>query len=85
MTDYRDLQHPGLHSSRPGDYRSAGDNSTSLGGILIGLAVIGLIFVALTLFFGGSAGDQTTVAPAAVETPAPATPAPAPTPAQPAD
>ncbi len=87
MTDYRDLSHPGVNPSRPHDYRSSHSSGTSIGGILIALALIGLLFLALTLLFGGS-GDET-INPAAV---APATsgqtdtpkPTPVPTPVTPA-
>ncbi len=68
MTDYRDLSHPGMNPSRPKDYRPSHSSGTSIGGILIALALIGLLFLAVTLLFGGS-GDET-LAPQAV---APAT------------
>ena len=84
MTDYRDLNHPGLHPSRADAYRTANQSSTSIGGILIGLALIGLVFLSLSLFFGGSSDQNAGAPPAAVDqsstTTTPAVPAPATTP-----
>ncbi|MEE9375821.1 MAG: hypothetical protein V3V04_05750 [Rhizobiaceae bacterium] len=64
MTDYRDLNHPGLHPSRADAYRTSHESGTSIGGILIALALVGLLFLTLSLVFGGS-GD-TTISPSAV-------------------
>jgi len=57
MTNYRDEYQPRISSSHRTAYDSSHENSTSLGGVLIGLAVIGLVFLALTLFFGNGGGN----------------------------
>ena len=81
MTDYRDLPHPGLNPNRGQDFRSTHGNGTSISGILIALALIGLLFFGLIMMFGGSGEETvnpTAVAPATTEqtqTPTPVSPA----------
>jgi hypothetical protein len=57
MTDYRDVHNQRLSSAHQRAYGHANENSTSLGGVLIGLAIIGLVFLGLTLFFGNGTGN----------------------------
>ncbi len=82
MTDYRDIHDPRVSSARQNAYQTSSENSTSIGGVLIGLAVIGLVFLALTLFFGNGGGNAplnpTVEQSAPAATPAP-TELPAPT------
>ena len=75
MTDYRDVHNARLSSAQQHAYRRSGENSTSLGGVLIGLAIIGLVFLALTLFFGNGGGNAP-LNPTAEQSAPAATPAP---------
>lgn len=80
MTDYRDVHDPRLSSTHQDSYRAQSENSTSLGGVLIGLTVIGLVFLALTLFFGNGGGNAP-LNPTIEQSAPAATPAPADQPA----
>jgi hypothetical protein len=75
MTDYREF-----NSSHRDPYAHSSTSSTSVGGILIALALIALIFLALSLLFTGTTSDRP-IAPVIDETTsqpvAPVTPVPA--------
>lgn len=76
MTDYRDVPHPGLHQPGSQQYRSPTDNGTNIGGILIALGIIALIFIGLSLFADVESTTSSTVAPIVdSSTTAPAVPA----------
>ena len=74
MTDYREF-----NASHRDPYAHSSTTSTSVGGILIALALIALIFLALSLLFSGTTSnrpvapviDETTSQPVAPPTPAP--------------
>lgn len=63
MTDYRDVTHSGLHQPGSQQYRHSADNGTSIGGILIALGIIALIFIGLSLFASVDTTNSSTVAP----------------------
>ena len=63
MTDYRDLPHPGLNQTGSQQYRHSADNGTSVGGVLIALGIIALIFIGLSLFADVESTNSAAVAP----------------------
>lgn len=61
MTDHRHLHHPGFNEHTNRHPHIPHESGTSVGGILIAFVLIGLIFLALSLFFSGTSGERVPV------------------------
>lgn len=60
MTDYRDINHSDLNHARDNARRYQQQSGTSVGGILIALALIAIVFLGLSLMFSGTGSDRPT-------------------------